>query len=96
MVGVTLTISLNQLMLRVLFQLSLYNECYQAKYQESTVGFENLAYLQSIEKRCNFLIIFFFLEEVHSSIRKDACVNKTVSDLIFKMHMHRESALHIQ
>ena len=26
---------------------------FQVKYQESSIGFENLAYLQSIENKCN-------------------------------------------
>ena len=54
-----LTISLNQLKLSV-FQFSLHHEYYQVKYQESSIEFENLAYLQSIEKRCKLL----FLPEV--------------------------------
>ena len=48
--------SLNQLKLRV-FQLSLHHEYYQVKYQLSSIGFENLAYLQSIEKTCRFLML---------------------------------------
>ena len=43
--------SLNQLKLGV-FQLSLHHEYYQAKYQESSIGFENLVCLQSIENWC--------------------------------------------
>ena len=42
-----LTISLNQ---------RLRHEYYQVKYQESSIGFENLAYLQSIEQRCNHFV----------------------------------------
>ena len=28
----------------------------QVKYQESSIGFENIPYLQSIEKRCNSVL----------------------------------------
>ena len=31
------------------------NQDFRVKYQESSVGFENLAYLQSIENKCNAL-----------------------------------------
>ena len=27
---------------------------FRVKYQKSSIGFENLAYLQSIENKCNF------------------------------------------
>ena len=50
-----ITISLNQLKLGV-FQLSLHHEYYQVKYQESSIGSENLAFLQSIENQCKLMI----------------------------------------
>ena len=28
---------------------------YQVKYQESSIGFENIAYLQSIENKCKMM-----------------------------------------
>ena len=30
---------------------------FRVKYQESSIGFENLAHLQSIENKCNFSLI---------------------------------------
>ena len=44
-------------------------EYYQVKYQESSTGFENLAYLQSIEKKCKnviwTLIFMIYLAKDH-------------------------------
>ena len=31
-------------------------QCFQVKCQESSIGFKNLAHLQSIEKRCKLVI----------------------------------------
>ena len=36
-----------------LFAIKITDDALWAKYQESSIGFENLAHLQSIEKRCN-------------------------------------------
>ena len=61
---------------------------FRVKYQESSIGFENLAYLQFIENKCKVQMNCFFIAEFErgtAKIRKIAVYRFLISLLVTEL-----------